>query len=76
MKNSLATVIIPVYNGELFLAETIQSVFEQHYRPIEIIVVDDGSSDETGTIAKRNNAVKYIYQSNRGQATAVNAVLF
>ena len=45
-------VIIPVYNGERYLAETIESVLAQTYRPVEVIVVDDGSIDESARIAK------------------------
>lgn len=75
MKKILATIIIPVYNGERFLKETVQSVLKQHYRPVEIIVVDDGSSDETALIAKSHNEIKYIFQNNQGQTAAMNAGL-
>ena len=57
MENSLATVIVPVYNGERFLNETIQSILKQHYRPIEIIIVDDGSNDKTEAIARRYDTI-------------------
>ncbi len=43
--------ILPVYNGEAFLAEAIDSVLRQAYEPLEIIVIDDGSTDRTAEIA-------------------------
>ncbi len=69
----LVSVIIPVYNGERYLAEAIDSVFAQDYHPFEIIVVDDGSVDDTADIAKLyKDDVRYIYQSNQGHAAAKN----
>jgi glycosyltransferase involved in cell wall biosynthesis len=68
----LVSIIIPVYNGEAFLARALKSVFEQDYRPMEIIVVDDGSSDATARIAKGWAAVRYFYQPNQGHGTAKN----
>jgi glycosyltransferase involved in cell wall biosynthesis len=67
------SVIIPVYNGEQFIAEAIDSIIEQRYEPLEIIVVDDGSTDKTPEIITRyNSAVRYIRQSNQGPASACN----
>jgi len=72
--NSLVSVIIPVYNGERYLAEAIESVSAQTYRPIEIIVVDDGSTDNSADVAKSftNFQVRYCYQTNSGQGAARN----
>jgi glycosyltransferase involved in cell wall biosynthesis len=72
------SVIIPVYNGERFLAEAIQSVLDQTLPPDEIIVVNDGSTDGTATIVARLAAsaplpIRYIYQENRGASAARNA---
>jgi glycosyltransferase involved in cell wall biosynthesis len=64
-------VVIPCYNSARYLAETIESVQLQTYPRIEIIVVDDGSSDETAQIA-RSYSVHYIYQENRGISAARN----
>jgi glycosyltransferase involved in cell wall biosynthesis len=68
----LVSVIIPVYNGEAFLARALSSVFEQDYRPLEVIVVDDGSTDATAQIAQSRPEVRYVYQPNQGHGTAKN----
>jgi glycosyltransferase involved in cell wall biosynthesis len=73
MKNPLVSAIIPVYNGERFLAASIQSVLAQDYRPIEIIVVDDGSTDRSGEIARAYAEVRCIRQPNGGVSAARNA---
>jgi glycosyltransferase involved in cell wall biosynthesis len=69
---SLVSVVIPCYNSARYLAETIESVRLQTYPRIEIIVVDDGSTDETASIV-RSCGVRYIYQTNRGISAARNA---
>ena len=68
----LVSVIIPVYNGARFLRAAIESVFAQTYRPIEVIVVDDGSADDSGVIAQSFPEVRYIRQENQGVAAARN----
>ena len=69
--NPLVSVIIPVYNYERYLAQAIKSVLAQTYRPAEIIVVDDGSTDSTrSVVAHYGNRVHYIYQQNAGAAEA------
>lgn len=62
MNEPLVTVIIPVKNGERFLASAITSVLKQDYPPLEIIVVDGQSVDGTAQIAKSFKQVRYIYQ--------------
>lgn len=70
----LVSVVIPVYNCERYLAEAIDSVLTQTFRPIEIVVVDDGSTDASGAIAKGydSDLVRYSYQRNSGACAARN----
>lgn len=65
---------MPVHNGGRFLAEAIDSVLEQAYAHRELIVVDDGSTDDSGAIA-RARRVRYLRQQNQGVAAARNAGL-
>ncbi len=68
------SVIIPCYNQGQFLQEAIQSVLEQDYPDKEIIVVNDGSADNTPEVANRyRDMIVYIEQSNKGAAAARNA---
>jgi len=73
------SVVIPVYNGEAFLAEAVQSVLDQTHRDFELIVVDDGSTDRSGAIldgfAKIDPRVRVIHQANVGGARARNRAL-
>ena len=67
------SVIIPSYNRAARLAEAIDSVLAQNHSNIEIIVVDDGSTDNTRQLVKQNYPqVHYFYQENRGQSAARN----
>lgn len=75
----LVSVIIPTYNRSAFLKEAIESVIAQTYRPIECIVVDDGSTDNTkeiveeiGNRADKNFKLLYIFQENSGSQVARN----
>lgn len=73
MTEPLVSVIIPAFNRERYLAQTIESVLVQAYRPIEIIVVDDGSADGTAEVTRSfSNAVRYFYQPNSGCGAARN----
>jgi len=69
------SVIIPAYNSEQYLAEALDSVAVQGYAPLEVIVVDDGSTDGTAGVVARFPSVRYLYQANRGPASARNAGL-
>lgn len=69
----LVSVVIPAYNHGTFIGATLASVVAQRYRPIEIVVVDDGSTDDTATrIAEFQGHVTYHRQVNRGMAGARN----
>jgi glycosyltransferase involved in cell wall biosynthesis len=68
----LISVIIPCYNHGRYLHESITSVLSQNYSAVEIVVVDDGSTDTTREIAEQYNTVKYIYQDNQGLSAARN----
>ena len=71
--SGLVSVIIPAYNAEKALARSIESVLSQTYRHIEIIVVNDGSTDHTEDIAKNyKNQIQYIHQHNGGETSARN----
>jgi glycosyltransferase involved in cell wall biosynthesis len=68
--------IVPVYNGERFLAEALDSILVQSHPPFEIIVIDDGSTDGTpGVVANYGERVRYERQENAGPASARNAGL-
>ncbi|MCS7351792.1 MAG: glycosyltransferase family A protein, partial [Anaerolineae bacterium] len=67
------SVIIPCYNQGMFLAEAIQSIIDQDYSDKEIIVVDDGSTDNTRDVVLRfKDKIMYIRQDNKGVARARN----
>jgi glycosyltransferase involved in cell wall biosynthesis len=70
-QDPLVSIIIPCYNGEAFLKEAIESALAQSYRQVEVIVVDDGSTDSSSEIAQRL-PVRYIRQSNRGLTASRN----
>ena len=75
---SLISIIIPVYNVALYLREALDSVINQTYKNLEIIIVDDGSTDESGLICDEytfDPRVKVIHQENQGLSGARNTGL-
>jgi glycosyltransferase involved in cell wall biosynthesis len=69
----LISCIVPVFNGERYLGETLESILAQTYRPLEIIVVDDGSTDGTARVAAAyGDQISYLYQPNAGHGAARN----
>jgi glycosyltransferase involved in cell wall biosynthesis len=69
----LVSVIIPVYNGERFISDAVDNVLGQNYPSVELIIVDDGSTDKTGEIVKQFPAdIRYLRQENAGPASARN----
>ena len=77
--DSLISIIVPVYNVEQYLSRCVDSLVNQTYHNIEIILVDDGSPDRSGEIcdeyAKKDKRVKVIHQSNGGLSDARNTAL-
>jgi len=70
----LVTIITPVYNGARYIAEVIESVLAQGYQPLEYIVIDDGSTDDTRALLEPYKArgVTVLSHPNRGEAATVN----
>jgi len=68
----VVSVIIAVYNGEKYIKEAVESILNQTYKDIELIVVDDGSTDRTKEILTNYPNIKYVYQDNRGEGAARN----
>lgn len=83
MGNKLVSIISPCFNGGQFLSAFLESVLAQDYYPIELLLVDDGSTDNTKDIIDsyaqvfidRNVVFRYFYQENRGAAAAINCGL-
>jgi glycosyltransferase involved in cell wall biosynthesis len=65
-------VIIPTYNYGRFISEAIESVLQQSVQPSEILVVDDGSTDDTATVCSRHPCVRYTWKPNGGISSARN----
>ncbi len=73
MTSSLISCIVPVFNGERYLGEALESILNQTYRPLEIIVADDGSTDGTAAVVARyRDRIRYFKQNNAGAPTARN----
>lgn len=75
----LISVLVPAYNAEAFLEQCLESIVAQTYRHLEIIVVDDGSTDNSGAIsdrwAERDDRIRVIHQPNGGHSAARNTAL-
>ena len=71
------SIIVPIYNVEKFVSECIKSTINQDYKNIEIILVDDGSSDKSGTIcdefAQKDKRIRVLHKKNGGVSSARNA---
>ena len=73
--DELVSVIIPAYNAGPYLREALESVFAQDWHAFEVIVVDDGSEDDTADVARSFAEVRYIHQENAGASAARNTAL-
>ena len=71
----LISVIMAAYNAEQHLREALESAFAQDWSPFEVVVVDDGSTDGTGQIARSFDSVRYVRQENAGPAAARNRAI-
>ncbi len=76
MKNEMISIIVPVYNVEKYIERCLTSLINQSYRNIEIIVIDDGSTDKSGLICDRigkiDKRIKIVHQKNGGLSLARN----
>lgn len=74
MEKSLVSIIISAFNAEQYIAQTLNSVLLQTWKPLEIIVVNDGSTDNTAALLDRykQNGIIVLEQENRGQDAALN----
>lgn len=74
MSENLISVVVPVYNIENYISKTIDSILNQTYKYLEVIVVDDGSTDKSGeiidSIAEKDSRVKIIHKQNGGVTSA------
>lgn len=79
VKEALVSVIVPVYNVGAYLQQCLQSIASQSYAHLEVIVVDDGSTDDSGKIAdewvSRDNRFRMVHQPNAGPSAARNTAL-
>ncbi len=76
MSMPLVSIVIPVYNGSNYMKEAIDSALAQTYKNIEIIVVNDGSTDNTDEIAQSyGNKIRYFQKENGGVASALNLAI-
>lgn len=75
-KNEMVSIVVPVYNAESFLGETVQSVENQTYRNWELLLVDDGSTDQSGKIidelAEKDSRIRAFHIKGGGAAAARN----
>ena len=70
----LVSIIVPVYNNERYIDETLKSIYKQNYPKYEVLVIDDGSTDNTKYEVDKYNqkGIRYFYQENAGVSKARN----
>ena len=70
---TLVSAVIPTYNYGRFVAEAVESALAQTYSPLEVVVVDDGSTDDTrDRLAGYGDRIRYVHQANQGLSAARN----
>lgn len=76
MANKLVSIIVPVYNVEKYLPKCVDSLINQTYKNVEIILVDDGSTDQSGNICdtylEKDNRIVVLHKKNGGLSDARN----
>src|ERR1700722_6259913 len=76
IEDALVSVVVPVYNGESYLGKTLAFALAQSYQPLEVVVVDDGSTDATpeviAAIAARDSRLRFFRRKKGGVAAARN----
>jgi GT2 family glycosyltransferase len=72
--NPLVSVVIPAYNAAAYIGDALNAALDQTYRQIEVVVVDDGSSDDTAVQVEsfQDDRIRYLRQPNQGQSAAIN----
>lgn len=79
MSERVVSIIVPVYNVEAYLPECIDSLLGQTYPHLEVLLIDDGSTDGSGKIcddyAQRDSRVRVVHKANGGLSSARNAAL-
>lgn len=75
----IISIVIPMYNSEKYIKKCIESIIKQTYKKLQIIIIDDGSTDESGTICKefckKDNRIEYFYKKNQGVSSARNLAI-
>lgn len=76
IKNKLISIIVPIYNVENYLQECLESILKQTYKNFEVLLVDDGSTDNSANICKlyveKDKRFKYFFKENGGLSSARN----
>jgi len=75
MKTGVISVVMTVFNGAQFLRDALNSIERQNFSNLEVIVIDDGSTDDSAAIAQSYSFVSYHYQENQGTIASLNSAL-
>jgi glycosyltransferase involved in cell wall biosynthesis len=75
VQGGVVTAFMPVYNGEVYLEQSLESLLAQDYDQLEVVVCDDGSTDRTAEILASYPTIRTVHQENRGRAAACAAAI-